>query len=361
MSWKRNKLLLGAQLSDALLQNDELLGCVLSGGFDYVIAGEEEGPDEKIFEWAAQKKTALLTPVSPVLRPERTEWKAWGGDALPGASSSQDFGKLAQMQQTYEAQYPDALLYTSLETPGDDTVSYRAYAETYADTMPGDILAAGVSAFAEGTVASRYFEHLNLLCEVCSDYGKDLWIRLQTECLPEEEEAMLRWQCWCSLGFGAAGLVFPLTEETAKLHDTVCGIAGEMNLLALPFLAYLHRATFATGRLGSGLLSGQLRALNRKNMQQVTTKLLSGIRDIETEEALLVGCFSKREGKGSAYVLVNMEDPRDEGADAYVRFATNGIASVCCYGADGKRELSSGDGICTLRIPSGEGVFLTVE
>jgi hypothetical protein len=79
---------------------------------------------------------------------------------------------------------------------------------------------------------------------------------------------------------------------------------------------------------------------------------------IECDTPLLVGCFEKKEGKGQAFTLVNMQDFQTP-ATAHVRFKADG--KITLY-RDGEPEgLGAVDGWYNVALEQGDRVFVTVD
>ena len=82
------------------------------------------------------------------------------------------------------------------------------------------------------------------------------------------------------------------------------------------------------------------------------------IKEIACNTPLLVGCFEKKEGEGSAFTLVNMQDFQTPGT-ARVRFKLEG--RVTLYRDGEPEELKATNGVYEVLLEQGDGVFVTVD
>lgn len=72
----------------------------------------------------------------------------------------------------------------------------------------------------------------------------------------------------------------------------------------------------------------------------------------------LVGCFEKKQGTGSAFTLVNMQDLQTP-ADANIKFKQQGTV-ILCY--DGEPQVMTIESCWyEVKLEAGDGVFVTVE
>ena len=82
------------------------------------------------------------------------------------------------------------------------------------------------------------------------------------------------------------------------------------------------------------------------------------IREIRCDEPLLVGCFERKDGDGTAFTLVNMAD-WEANRGATVRLKIDGTATAWTRGVPETVEPDA-DGFANFYLAPGEGVFVTV-
>ena len=76
----------------------------------------------------------------------------------------------------------------------------------------------------------------------------------------------------------------------------------------------------------------------------------------DSDESLIIGCFENNGKK--AFVMVNMSEPSD-GRKTDVKFTLNASDAVI-YKQGTKDKLTDSNGIYSLSLESGEGVFIAL-
>jgi hypothetical protein len=84
------------------------------------------------------------------------------------------------------------------------------------------------------------------------------------------------------------------------------------------------------------------------------------IQEIRCDAPLLIGCFSKKDGAGSACTVVNMSE-LEEVKTVDVRLKLSG-RKIVAHPRGFPTELQpDAQGFVRLSLPSGEGVFVTID
>lgn len=85
------------------------------------------------------------------------------------------------------------------------------------------------------------------------------------------------------------------------------------------------------------------------------------IQSIQCDSPLLVGCFEKKSGKGSGYMVVNMSDLQDKETASMKPEHSRAAKTVTAHMGGKSVKLTASGGTYALRLGCGEGAFITVE
>ena len=213
-----------------------------------------------------------------------------------------------------------------------------------------------------------YLENLSILTHYCRKYNRDLWIMVQTlvwyhpAVVPNETD--LRWQFFTVMAFGATA-IFHYCLATPPGHSPgLLDSEGKRSPLFYPaqrfhrylksisdiYLGYKHLGCFNVN------CDDDHPYLQFK--EQYTD--FDTIKEVVTDEQLLVGCFGKEDGSGHAFVLVNMTH-LCENKTAEVKLKLANATRVTAHLDGITMDIAPVDGYYNFKLDSGEGVFVTVE
>ncbi|MBE6687732.1 MAG: hypothetical protein E7588_00455 [Ruminococcaceae bacterium] len=265
------------------------------------------------------------------------------------------------------------------EQPSAD---YRQYLEEYIKHVPTDFISADIypckrgidpdnpdmfpAEYTKPTYAD-YVKNIELLADACRRSGREMWTCIQTcswhYSVREPDEADLRWQAYTMLSFGAKAMMYYTFADRTMHTGALINVRGDRTKLF-----------FASKRMCEGLhkLSDiyvqykNIGAFNLNSTPETTPYLemyqpytgFDTISEICCDTPLLVGCFEKKDGNGTAFTLVNMQDfnmPKS----CTVRFRANGIITMYYDGEP--KQLEAVNSEYTVTLSQGDGVFITAE
>ena len=219
----------------------------------------------------------------------------------------------------------------------------------------------------ERNTYKNYCESINVIADSARRHDKTFWCFIQTFAWvngkrnPTESE--FRWQSYCMLSFGCKGLIcwtyagmkpeFPsLTTVDGKRTRTwydAATVFKEVRKISDAFVqyknigAFAHRCTDDTPYL--------------KFSNPLET--FSAIKEIQCEDPLLIGCFAKKEGAGTAFTVVNMSE-LEEVKTVQVGMKITGTEVTAWQRGECVKLSPSTDGFYRITLASGEGVFVEV-
>jgi hypothetical protein len=84
------------------------------------------------------------------------------------------------------------------------------------------------------------------------------------------------------------------------------------------------------------------------------------LKEIQSDDPLLFGCFDAEDGSGYAFTVVNLYDLHRE-KDASLSFALDGDYTVTAWIRGEQVTLSPTDGMYSLELECAEGVFVEIR
>ena len=213
----------------------------------------------------------------------------------------------------------------------------------------------------------NYIKSIEIVANACRKSGRDFWCCIQSctwhKYVREPDGSELRWQAYTMLSYGAKALLYYVFACRAGHSGTI------MNEVGLKTKLYFASQELMLGikKLSDLYLTYRnVGAFNLNSDPEKTPYLemntpyteFKAIEEVECDTPLLVGCFEKKEGKGSAFTLVNMQDFQTP-ATAHIRFKADG--EITLY-RDGVPEIiKEEDGWYKVALEQGDGVFVTVD
>jgi len=255
------------------------------------------------------------------------------------------------------------------ETP--DT-SYQQYLDEYIDKVPTDYICVDIYPCHHVNGIKKtykgYVKNIEMVADACRKSGREFWVCLQSctwspENVRIPDEADMRWQVYTMMSYGVKNCLYyvyaylpnhfgtPIDENGNKtpLWYICKDIYEELDNYASVFSLYKNLGAYSHNN------SKATPYLNMDNPYR-GVKVIS---EIVCEDALLIGYFEKKEGKGSAFTLVNMSDlVLNKSVD--IKLKINGEI-VTAYINGQANVLIPEDGYYKFDLESGNGVFVTVE
>ena len=333
------------------------------------------------------------------------------GFAICDEPHSLDYPHLEVLRQEAQELFPDKLIYINLlpasnivhaygvldETqPGyDPTYNYYKYISDYEKTVQTDYISydlymvSGIDTSWTGGV--YYLGGVATLGEIASNSGKDYWfipqvsssindIWVTTEQLRYQVyNAMafgvkaINWACWTAGWWHADNQVVDSQGNFTEQYDKLQTVNHEIKTLSPIYMRYTNKDTYLVTEFPyhidyykESLLPGNIENTFEQNI----------ITDIKATEpsTIAVGYFEKNLGEGTAFMFSNAtdfscgEDYKDkdfvlECQDAKVTFKlADPNAELIAYHKDTSYRLTPDEnGVYSLSVPNGEGIFVTVE
>ncbi len=212
-----------------------------------------------------------------------------------------------------------------------------------------------------------YVESINIIAASAREHHRAFWCFIQTFAWIKSKrtpnEAEFRWQCYSMLSFGCKGILcwtyagyrpeFPSLvdhegQKTQAWHDAR-PVFHEIGKISDVFVQYRN-----------------LGAMTHRASEKVPYLKMSNpytefktIQKIDCSDPLLIGCFEKISGSGSAFTLVNMSELQDE-KTIDVLLKIDGKKVVSWQGGI-EKTLKPENGQYRFKLKTGEGCFVTVE
>ena len=218
------------------------------------------------------------------------------------------------------------------------------------------------------TTYKDYCESIHVIAESARRHNKAFWCCIQTFAwVPSKRtptESEFRWQSYCMLSFGCKGLLCwtyagyrPESpslitcdgKRTNAWYDAAT-VFKEIRKISDAFVQYRNLGAFAHR------CTEETPYLKFSN----PVKAFPTIQEIQCNDPLLVGCFAKEDGTGTAFTVVNMSE-LEEVKTTYVKLKIAGTKVVAWPRGQRMVLSADADGFYEVTLASGEGVFVEVE
>jgi len=322
---------------------------------------------------------------------------SFAGHYFTDEPGTDDFGWIGDLAGFYNKQLPDKMPFVNLlpmyanaaqlkmgagaaaiEYYDSDPELFRKYCQQWFEDFDVDYICTdiyplngktGVENRATWNTYKDYCESINQIATVARENDAEFWCCIQTwgwtngKRTPTEGE--YRWQCYTMLSYGCTGiLLWSLTSSnnddfpsifnpetktvTQPVYDDCAAAMWEMRDLSDTFVQYKNLGAFTVNYSAATpwlRMTGEYKDFN-------------AITDITADQPLLIGCFDKKEGEGSAFTVVNMSDLKLN-ASATLKFKAQG--TVTLYRKAQPTVLTAdADGFYSIALESTEGVFVTI-
>ncbi len=370
-----------------------------SGGFDWIIAhGALAGSKhrDRLLRDCDKQGVELILGDGAYTNPavataEYFDHPCFAGTYVTDEPGTDQFDSLAEICNTYYQETGGKVPYINLlpmyanaaqlkygasaaaiEYYDSDPGLFKKYCDAFCEKFDAPYICTDIYPLnwsnGQRTTYKDYCESINVIAASAREHSKDFWCCIQTFAwVPSKRtptESEFRWQSYCMLSFGCKGLLCwtyaGYTPESPSLV-TVDGkrtnawydaaiVFKEIRNVSDAFVQYnnigalSHNCTNDTPYL--------------KFSNPVTN--FPTIARIECDDPLLVGCFEKKDGPGTALTIVNMSE-LEAVQTAHVKMKISGTKVIAW--PRGQREvlLPDADGFYHFTLAPGEGIFVEVE
>lgn len=370
-----------------------------SGGFDWIIAhgalGSSASRDWLLSECDKYGVELILGDgayTNPsVATAEYFEHPSFAGTYITDEPGTDQYDSLAEISNKYyretdgkipfinllpmyanAAQLKYGASAAAIEYYDADPALFKKYCDAFCEKFDAPYICTDIYPLnwtnGKRTTYSDYCESINVIARSAREHGKDFWCCIQTFAwVPSKRtptESEFRWQSYCMLAFGCKGLLcwtyagytpeFPSLvtidgKRTNAWYDAAI-VFKEIGNISDAFVQYKN-----VGALTHNCTDETPYLKFSNKLERFPT-----IGHINCDEPLLVGCFEKKDGAGTALTIVNMSD-LEELKTTHVKLKLTGSTVVAW--PRGERTLLSAesDGLYHLTLASGEGVFVEVQ
>lgn len=253
-----------------------------------------------------------------------------------------------------------------------DPALFRKYCDAFCTKFDVGYICTDIYplSWAQGRRATYrdYVESISVIAASAREHRKDFWCFLQTFAWTPSKrtptEAEFRWQAYSLLSFGCKGILCWTYAGADPAYPSLVDAHGRRT-----DSWYDAKTVFQEIRRLSDLYVAyaNLGAFNHNCTAAVPYLRLSNpyagfdaIQEIRCDAPLLIGCFSKKGGAGSAFTVVNMSE-LEEVKTVDVSLKLRGRKLVAHPRGFPTELQPDAQGFVRLSLPSGEGVFVTVD
>lgn len=399
----RDRIRIGAWVSPGpQAVGEDFIKTYRSGGFDWIIAhgalGSPENRDMLLRECDKYGVELILGDgayTNPAIATaEYFEHPCFAGTYITDEPGSDEYDSLAEICNKYYRETVGKIPYINLlpmyanaaqlkygasaaaiEYYDADPALFKKYCDDFCKKFDAPYICTDIYPLnwtdGKRTTYAEYCESINVIATSAREHSKDFWCCIQTFAwVPSKRtptESEFRWQSYCMLSFGCKGLLcwtyagytpeFPSLitidgKRTNAWYDAAI-VFKEMHNISDAFVQYknigalAHNCTDATPYLK---FSNPLASFPT-------------IEQIDCDDPLLVGCFEKKDGAGTAFTIVNMSE-LEEVKTTHIKLKLAGStgSAVAAWPRGERATLTpDSDGYYHLMLESGEGIFVEVE
>jgi hypothetical protein len=233
-----------------------------------------------------------------------------------------------------------------------------------------DVYPLGMNGERKTITFDEYFKNLDIFATACRDSDRDFWLYIQTvrhngRTVDYDD---LRWQMYVGLSFGVNTFIHftygcyepgdALVDQTGKPTDLYYDAQkANLEIMALSddYMQYKNLGAFSMN-CGKAVYK-----YARFDNQYSDFDIL---KEVKSEDPLLIGCFEKKEGEGYAFSAVNLvnANDRDRSKSATLTFTLEGEHTVYAWIGGEKTILTpDANGSYTLKLDAAQGAFVVIE
>ena len=368
------------------LENDNVLRQVLQSGRRY-------GIELLRYNYYPNNFTLSNPNLIPVTNYKYYDFDSYLGNHIFDEPGSDSFAMMGDLSTYYQTQLPGKMSFYNLlpyyasaaqlkygvNTTNKLTVDnfqtfYTNYLRQYASEVPGNYMCMDLyplrtvnyGIFGKyKTTYDNYLKNMDIFATVCREYNRDFWLYIQsvpTDFGREVDYNDIRWQMYTGLSFGVNTFIH-FTYGSYDNDEALVGKDGkptetyyaaqkankEIMALSDDYMQYKNVGAFNKncGNLNYAQFDNQYNNFNI-------------IKNINSNDPLLFGCFEKKEGNGYAFSVVNMYD-LFQNKSASLTFTLDGNHNVYAWTKGKKVSLTPNNGVYTLNLETAEGAFVVIE
>lgn len=348
--------------------------------------------DEEIMFGYQGDRNAMMFDAAKLARADRyKDSPAFGGNSFIDEPGNVHFAELGRTVKEYQRLFPGKLPFVNLlpmyanakQLSGGQfadaidyydaqDVSYQNYLDEYVEKVPTDYICVDIypchARDGRKTTYKDYVRSIEIVADTCRREGRAFWCCIQScswdPSIRVPDEADFRWQVYTLLSYGVTNLIdylfgnrmdthkgTPIAKDGSKTPTWLANrrVAFEVRAISDVYMRYANLGAFSV------------------NCTEYTPYLrmahpyrdFAAIREIRCDAPLLIGCFAKKDGVGSAFTIVNMTDLSAQ-APVGVRMKIDG-APVSYFHGWTRAEIACEDGFYEFTLEPGGGVFVTVD
>ncbi len=320
---------------------------------------------------------------------EYYDYKSYYGNIIFDEPGTDSFDMMADITDYYNEKLPGKLCYYNLlpmyanaaqlkyganaakiDYYDPDPDLYEKYVSAYAEKIPGGYICVDIYPYrSNGSGKKNYSEYLRnmaIFADVCRRYDRDFWLFIQStdydggKWAPDYYD--LIWQMNIGVSFGVKTFLHYLYNynnhhalvdegKTTEIYDAAKKADLEILAFSDEYAKYKNVGAFNMNCSKARYAYAQF-----DNQYDGFTVL----KDIDSGDPLLFGCFEEKDGDGYAFTVVNMYDLSKKN-NANVSFKVDGDRTLTAWIHGEKVELKPENGVYTLSLEPAEGVFIEVK
>lgn len=243
---------------------------------------------------------------------------------------------------------------------------YIQHVTDYAKNVPGEYMCVDIYPFGVNRKGEKivnyndWLKNMDIFATVCREYDRDFWLYIQTTRLNDRDIDYndLRWQMYVGLSFGVNTFIHFTYGDTMTDNGTPNAVYYEAQKANLEIMA-LSDDYMQYKNLGAFNMNCNKSKYRYAKFDNQYTDF-NILKDVQSEDPLLFGCFEKENGEGYAFTVVNMADISYE-ETASLSFALEGEHTVSAWIQGEKVTLTPVNGYYTLNLDVAEGVLVLVD
>ena len=341
------------------------------------------------YNYSPSKFNASKPDAIPVSCLEYYDYDSYLGNMIYDEPGTNEYERMAALTEYYNNILPNKLCYYNLlpmyanaaqlkygagaakiDYYDSDPDLYKKYVEAYAETVPGYFMCVDIYPYRSSgktkKLYNEYLKNMDIFATACRKYDREFWLFIQSTDYDggkwTPDYADLRWQLYIGLSFGVKTYLHYLYSyqnhyslvvdgEPTEIYYAAQKADNEILALSDDYVQYKNVGCFNLNCDKTKYAYAQF------DNQYKDFKV---IKEIKSDDPLLVGCFEKKEGNGYAFTVVNMNSITKP-AEANLTFTLDGSYKVYVYQSGVKTELKADAGVYSLKLENAEGAFIILE
>jgi hypothetical protein len=246
---------------------------------------------------------------------------------------------------------------------------YYKYCVAWASITPADCMCMDVYPLRSNPAKPTYDKYIENICifsKVAKEYNKKFYAYIQafawTTSVRNPDAQEFIWQMYSMLSFGCTGFFMWRYggKGDPQEHDIIYpdGTLTDIYYAAKKANTEVKRISDIYIRYNN-IGAFNVNCTDKTPYLKMTNPVSFPAVNVTSKDPLLVGCFEAKEGSGKAITIVNMNEPLEK-KGATASFTLNGYTSATAYIKGEPTVLTANNGVFTVSLESGEGVFITI-